>query len=86
MEVTKYYCELCGREVGYREWTEIVIAVRSYVPHMQDVVTNSKKICADCLIEVGLIEGDKKEPSKYVLFDKNIFKNIIKQIVGKKGD
>lgn len=93
MEVTKYYCELCGREVGYREWTEIVIAVRKYVPHRQDMVSHSKKICIDCTRELGLIEECQKiepvppeGPALRSPFDNKIFKNIIKRIVGKKGD
>lgn len=83
MEVTKYYCELCGKEIGYREWTEIVVAVRSYIPHRNDVITCSRKMCDDCLKEVGLMEENQLEPSTVSLYNKYKFKNILKKLLKK---
>lgn len=85
MEVTKYYCELCGKEVEYRQWTEIVVAVRSYIPHRNDVITCSKKMCDDCLLEVGLMHENESEPHIYALASKYRFKNILKKLLRKEN-
>lgn len=72
---------MCEKEIGYREWTEVVVAVRNYIPHRQDVITESRKICDECMREVGLMEKEETEPSKYVLVNKNRFFNILKKML-----
>ncbi|MBU5312238.1 hypothetical protein KQI38_09380 [Tissierella carlieri] len=91
MEVTKYYCELCEREVEYKKWTEIVIAVRHYVPHRQDIESCSKKICIYCMKELELVEEvvyleDRPLSVKKHLVDKNKFKNIIRNLISRRRE
>lgn len=84
MEVTKYYCELCNEEIKNKQWTQILIATVEYIPHRQDVVTHSKKICNNCMKELGLIEDaySTKEIETQIR-KKSVFKRFIKTLTGR---
>lgn len=98
MEVTKYYCETCWKELSYGEWTTVTITVRhkNIKRGPGEIESYSNKICDDCLKEVGLIETPITEPIKretnnppsvrHVLWNGEKFKNVIKNLIKPKGE
>lgn len=101
MKVTKYYCDTCLKEVSSEELTTVTIAVKhkNNKGSPGEIESYSNSICDDCLIEVGLVETPATELSepikretnnpptvKYVLWDREKFLNIIKNLISRRRE
>lgn len=86
MEVTKYYCENCGSEVGQDQFArvELKISFRNNYGYCRDSIYAYKRVCDKCVEELGFpATPEYKEINKlkYKLSVKDKFMAVAKKML-----
>lgn len=84
MVVIKYYCDLCEVEVARESFLHTITIMWKYGEQIESYVTGRKKVCRNCVIELGVlkpdIDSEAWEKTQAIKQD-NIFRRIIKRIM-----
>lgn len=88
MEVTRYYCQTCGSEVRYEDWTRVEIAIDFKSTHNKygEKLYLMQKVCDDCLSELGFPATLNTKEIKSLKWElegtKGKFMEVAKKILG----